>query len=243
MDQSTNLNMPYIMASQAQKHVTHNEAIRTLDALVQISIVDKDLTTPPSSPIEGECYIPATGATGVWAGNEGKIAAFQDGAWMFYSPGTGFLAFITDESLIYIYNGTNWEPYSDGKIGGPTAVLNASTNGGETRFELTEEEITLAGSSTDSTIVIPDRSIVFAVTTRATQTITGATSYDCGVPGDAEKFGSTLGITSGSTNSGVVGPTAFYADTVVRLSANGNDFTGGKVRLAIHYMLCTPPTS
>jgi len=243
MNQSTNLNMPYIMASQAQKHVTHNEAIRTLDALVQISIIDKDLTTPPSSPIEGECYIPATGATGEWAGYEGKIAAYQDAAWMFYTPGTGFLAFITDEGLIYIYNGINWAPYTDGKIGGPTAVLNAGTNGSETRFELAEEEITLAGPSTDSTITIPDRAIVFAVTTRTTQSITGATSYDCGIAGDIGKFGGALGITMGSTNSGVVGPSAFYVDTAVRLSANGSDFTGGKVRVAIHYMLCTPPAS
>ncbi len=243
MDQSTNLSMPYIMASQAQKHVTHNEAIRILDALVQISIIDKDLSTPPASPSEGACYIPATGATGEWAGNEGKIAAYQDGAWMFYAPSTGFLAFIADESLVYIYNGTNWAPYSDGKIGGSTTVLNAGTNGSETRFELAEEEITLAGQSTDSTIVIPDRAIAFAISTLTTQTITGAASYDCGIAGETGKFGSTLGIATGSTNSGAIGPTAFYADTAVRLSANGSDFTGGKVRVAIHYMLCTPPTN
>ncbi len=243
MDQSTNLNMPYIMASQAQKHVTHNEAIRTLDALVQISIIDKDLSTPPASPNDGDRYIPATGATGEWAGKEDRIAAYQDGAWMFYIPSDGFLAFITDESLIYVYNSTNWTLYTDGKIGGPATILNAGTNGGETRFELAEEEITLAGSSIDSTIVIPDRAIVFAVTTRTTQTITGATSYDCGIAGDIGKFGGALGITLGSTNSGVVGPSAFYVDTVVRLSANGSDFTDGKVRVAIHYMLCTPPSS
>lgn len=50
-------------------------------------------------------------------------------------------------------------------------------------------------------------------------------------------------IAAGSTNSGVTGPTAFYTDTPVRISANGGPFTGGKVRLAIHYMLCTTPAS
>lgn len=243
MDQSTNLNMPYIMASQAQKHVTHNEAIRTLDALVQISIVDKELAAPPGSPIEGECYIPAIGATGEWVGKEGKIAAFQDGAWMFYSPGVGFLAFIVNESLIYIFDGINWAPYSDGKTGGPATILNAGANGSVTRFELAEEEIVLAGPTTDSTIVIPDRAIVFAVSTRTTQAIAGAASYDCGIVGDIGKFGSALGITPGSTNSGVVGPTAFYADTALRISANGGNFAGGNVRVAIHYMLCKPPAS
>jgi len=47
----------------------------------------------------------------------------------------------------------------------------------------------------------------------------------------------------GSSNSGVTGPTAIYADTPIRITANGGNFTGGKVRFAIHYMLCTPPTS
>ena len=36
MENSANLQLPYIMPSQAQKHVTHNEAVRTLDALVQL---------------------------------------------------------------------------------------------------------------------------------------------------------------------------------------------------------------
>ncbi len=43
MEQSANLQLPYIMPSQAQKHVTHNEAIRTLDALVQLAVLDRDL--------------------------------------------------------------------------------------------------------------------------------------------------------------------------------------------------------
>ena len=36
-DATVNLNLPYIMAAQAQKHVTHNESLKALDALVQIS--------------------------------------------------------------------------------------------------------------------------------------------------------------------------------------------------------------
>ena len=47
MDQTTNLKLPYIMPSQAQKHVTHNEAIRALDALVQLCVLDRDLSRHP----------------------------------------------------------------------------------------------------------------------------------------------------------------------------------------------------
>ena len=43
-DISPHLLLPYILAAQAQKHVTHNEAIRLLDAVVQLSVLDRDLT-------------------------------------------------------------------------------------------------------------------------------------------------------------------------------------------------------
>ena len=57
VDETSNLLLPYILAAQAQKHVTHNEALRKLDALVQISVVDRDLAAPPASPAEGARYI------------------------------------------------------------------------------------------------------------------------------------------------------------------------------------------
>lgn len=34
MTDTTNLALPYLEAAQAQKHVTHNEALTTLDAIV-----------------------------------------------------------------------------------------------------------------------------------------------------------------------------------------------------------------
>ena len=37
-DITTHLLLPYILAAQAQKHVTHNEALRLLDAMVQLSV-------------------------------------------------------------------------------------------------------------------------------------------------------------------------------------------------------------
>jgi hypothetical protein len=78
---------------------------------------------------------------------------------------------------------------------------------------------------------IPDRAIVLGVASRTTLAITGASSYSVGISGEADKFGDLLGIALGSNNIGVIGPTAFYADTQVRVTANGSDFTGGQVRL------------
>ncbi|MDV6227658.1 DUF2793 domain-containing protein [Nitratireductor aquimarinus] len=89
MEQTANLKLPYIMPSQAQKHVTHNEAIRLLDGLVQLAVRDRDLSAPPVSPEEGECHIVAAAATGAWTGWEGQVAYFADGAWMRFAPAAG----------------------------------------------------------------------------------------------------------------------------------------------------------
>jgi len=64
MSESPNLNLPYLLAAQAQKHVTHNEALDRLDAIVQLSVLQSDLSTPPALPEVGERYIVAAGAVG-----------------------------------------------------------------------------------------------------------------------------------------------------------------------------------
>lgn len=108
VDNTENLALPYIMASQSQKHVTHNEALRALDALVQLAVADKDLGTPPESPAFGARYIVGPSPTGAWAGRANHIAAWQDGAWAFYAPVAGWLAWVHDESRLYLYGGGGW---------------------------------------------------------------------------------------------------------------------------------------
>jgi hypothetical protein len=104
---------------------------------------------------------------------------------------------------------------------------------------IVEEELLegLSGASVETTIAIPDRAIVLGVSTRTVNAITGAVSYDCGIAGEPAKFGGSLGVAAGSTNSGVIGPQAFYAPTPIRLTANGGAFTGGAVRVAVHYLM------
>jgi len=84
---------------------------------------------------------------------------------------------------------------------------------------------------------------VLAVSTRTTLAVTGATSYSCGVSGDAGKFGGSLGVAKNASNVGVVGPTAYYADTPVLLTSAGGNFTGGKVRVAVHLLRFDAPAS
>src|SRR5262245_40614644 len=112
-------------------------------------------------------------------------------------------------------------------------------------FGLKEEELILSGAfvETSDPAFIPDRAIVLGVSSRTTLAITGASSYGVGVVGNTTQFGNLLGSALNSTNNGVIGPTAFYADTKVRITANGGSFTGGKVRLIIYFLEMSVPTS
>lgn len=108
MTDTANLGLPCIEGSQAQKHVTHNEALRILDTLVQLAVLDRDLTAPPGGPAEGERWIVKAGATGAWAGHDNEIAAWQDGAWQFSTPQIGWLAYVIDEGALLAFSGSGW---------------------------------------------------------------------------------------------------------------------------------------
>jgi hypothetical protein len=108
MANSTHLTMPFIEAAQAQKHVTHNAALQLLDAVVMLSVLDRDLATPPGAPADGDRYLVAASATGAWSGKDGKIAAWQDGAWRFHTLREGWCAWIADEDIAQMFDGASW---------------------------------------------------------------------------------------------------------------------------------------
>jgi hypothetical protein len=107
-DQTEILNLPYIMPAQAQKHVTHNEAIRILDVVVQLAVLSRQATTPPAAPNAGDRYIVPVGAQNAWAGQDTEVAAFVDGGWVFFSPIAGWMAYVVNEALFSVFDGTNW---------------------------------------------------------------------------------------------------------------------------------------
>jgi len=105
---STHLNLPYIQPAQAQKHVTHNEAIELLDLIVHLTVQDFDATTPPGTPAEGETWALGLAPTDAWAGHPGKIASFRGGGWLFVTPQTGWQAYSIIAEDIRVYTGAIW---------------------------------------------------------------------------------------------------------------------------------------
>lgn len=109
---TNNLNIPLVVQSQAQKEVTINEAICTLEALQNRGVIDKDLSAPPGSPSPGDAYIVGASATGAWVGKEKNVAYYNSG-WKFIAPKEGLLVWVNDENKLYYYSGSAWAAYSD----------------------------------------------------------------------------------------------------------------------------------
>lgn len=112
-DQTRRLSLPFLMADQAAKHVTHNEALLALDALVQLVAAESAATQPPADPAEGDCVLVGEGATGLFAGREGAVAAFQAGAWSFHAPQRGWRAYALDRDELLVFDGAAWSPASE----------------------------------------------------------------------------------------------------------------------------------
>ena len=240
-----NLALPYLAAAQAQKHVTVNEALDALDGLVQLAVISAGFTAPPGSPAEGDRYVVASGATGAWAGWDASVAQFSGGAWHRLIPQTGWLAWNEANGVVLVWTGSAWTglDVAMGLLARAGSVRVAEGPAGAATDVAVAEELLsgLSGASVTSTMTIPNRAIVLGVSTRTVTAITGASSYDCGLAGETSKFGGSLGVAQGSTNVGVIGPQAFYSPTPIVLTANGGSFTGGAVRIAIHYLLPIAP--
>ena len=172
------LQLPFIMAAQAQKHVTHNESLRTLDALVQLAVKDKDLAAPPEMPAEGDAYIVAAEASGAWEGRAGAVTAFQDGAWAILEPREGWLAWVGDEAVLYVYDGEAWGVATEaGATVNPVPLVGVNTTADTTNRLAVASEASLfthVGDDHRQTI------------NKATSTDTASTVYQSGYSGRAE---------------------------------------------------------
>ena len=130
MDQTPRLSLPFIMPSQAQKHITHNEAIQALDALVQASVESRTVTAPPASPLAGEAYLVPAGATGLWAGHADELAAYEAGAWAFHDPAAGWQVYDRASKTMLVFDAGAWAPLAS--LGSALPRLGINTNADNT---------------------------------------------------------------------------------------------------------------
>lgn len=235
MNETTQLGLPLVQPAQAQKHVTVNEAFARLDGLTQLTLTSVSVTVPPDGMGDGVCYGVPVGAVNDWQANVGEIAISSNGGWVFVAPQAGWRAWIEDQGKSAIHNGSGWV----------VSALAMSPSGAASIFDVVEfDHVFGAETVSTTTVEIPKYAMVFAVTGRVKTQITGSlTSFDLGVAVSTNRYGGGLGLTQGSWLVGVTGqPVTYYADEPLVVTANGGDFSGGELRLALHYYLPTPPS-
>ncbi len=174
-----------------------------------------------------------------------------------FTGAAGELVVDTTNNRVQVHDGATAGGFPAAKLSeiSPLSALmvaaQGATHGSTIEIGCLEDTINCAGASSISTRQIPNRAIVFGVSVYVVTAITGASSFNAdattsssgGAGTTAGQFGAALGVSAGSNNTGVIGPTAWFAASTIQLTANGSNFTGGVVRIAIHYLICTPPTS
>ena len=232
MSDTAKLGLPLVAAAQAQKHVTVNESLTRLDALVQLELLSVGATVPPASPAEGEAHSVGTGATGLWSGEDGQVAVFANGGWVFLSPRAGWQGWSGGTSIQF--DGADW-------IAGAGAL---SENGaGFVHRSVELDHVVGAGGTSTVSAAIPADAVVYGVTGLVLSDIGGASGMQIGVSGSADRYGSGVGTTAGAWLRGLTGsPLTYYSATDLILTAEGGSFDGtGVLRLAVHFAELTLP--
>lgn len=227
MTDTTRLGLPLLAPAQSQKHVTVNESLARLDALVHLSLASVDTTVPPSSPEEGDVHAVGTGATGDWVGEDNKLAIFLNGGWAFLTAATGCQGWSQSEGTRVAFDGTNWQP----------GAGSFSVNGaGFLHRTIEVDHAVAAGAASTVTDLLPAGCIVYGITARVVSAIGGPLSLEIGVSGSTDRYGSGIGLATGAWARGITGsPLAYYSDTSILLTATGGAFDGsGVIRIAAH---------
>jgi len=175
-DQTPNLSLPFIMPAQAQKHVTHNEAIELLDMIVQLTLEATGATTPPESANEGEAWGLGTGATDAWFGQDGMIATWRGGGWLFVAPRDGWLAWVSDVAELQVLTAGTWVTQGEPDLQNlPSVGINA-----------TADATNRLSVNADATLLNNDGAGHQVKINKAAASDTGSLLYQTGFSGRAE---------------------------------------------------------
>ncbi len=228
MVDTSRFELPLISASQAQKHVTVNEALSRLDALVQLCVIDIDQNTPPSTAQEGDVYALGDSPVDEWFEQDLKIALYLNGGWIFMPAHVGMKAYIKALNSIAMFDGSSWI------IGAQTLSQNGA---GMVQKVVEYDHIISSGATSSILSAIPASSVVVGVTGRVIADVTGSLSgFSLGVTGSINRYGSGLSLATGSWLRGITGaPLTYYSDEDLLLTAENGIFTAGTLRIAVHY--------
>lgn len=124
MSETDRWSWPLLDAGQAQKEMTHNEALAAIDLLLGATVVAVGVDTPPTDPAAGQCWIVGAAPMGAWAGHPGALAGWTGGGWRFVAPREGLAAWSLAEGCAATFTGGQWRI---GRVAGTALVIGGKT--------------------------------------------------------------------------------------------------------------------
>lgn len=209
-----------------------NESLWKIDGLFMLSVKGRFTETPPVDAVVGDRWIVPTGAVGDWAleDQELNIAVKVEDGWDYLTPLVGWRCWVEDEDLEVLFDNGVWTP----RIYGPPSITGT--------LQEVDIQQALAGASVDTAGLIPAGALVYGVTARVITAITGPAGWSLGIADAPTRYGSGLATSTGVAVGGPSGSPLSYSQALpLRLTAEGAPFTGGVVRLRIHYMTLSVP--
>lgn len=100
--------LPLLATAQAQKELTHNEALLLIDALLHGTVEGGPVSDPPPAPAAGQCWLVGASPTGEWAGQAAAIALWTEGGWRFVMPRAGMFAVRAADGVRMRFDGETW---------------------------------------------------------------------------------------------------------------------------------------
>lgn len=128
MEATGRFDLPLIMPNQAQKHVTHNEALTLIDGICHLVIQTFGNTQAPATAAINDAFVVGVAATGSWFGEDKKIAFNTDVGWRFVAPRQGMIALNAGTSKLMIYDQSSWQALSTAIDVAATSQLGINTN-------------------------------------------------------------------------------------------------------------------
>ncbi|MEZ5655582.1 MAG: DUF2793 domain-containing protein [Sphingobium sp.] len=107
-DASDRFFLPLLQAGQAQKEITHNEALTLIDAIMHAQAESAVVSAPPGGAAAGQCWIVASGGSAEWSGHDGELACMTSGGWRFVVPRKGMRVSAADDGQTYVHDGSGW---------------------------------------------------------------------------------------------------------------------------------------
>lgn len=107
---TTRLGLPMLVPGQAQKDMTHNEALAMLDLLL-CGVVEGVASAPPPTPADGACWIVGTGASGAFSGRTHALAGWTAGGWRFVDAREGLSVRVAESGRPMLFRGGAWRTH------------------------------------------------------------------------------------------------------------------------------------